>query len=105
MQPPPENLERFWSGFYAKYPSKDFSILPEKPYARKVLHKLKELSDLTSRREAHHPGVSEGQSKLSRCSAQYRMGPEEGEKVLFEAWKSQKRLRSKICGESGGKVR
>lgn len=36
---PQESINRFWSRFYAKYPGKVFTVLPENPYAQKKIAK------------------------------------------------------------------
>lgn len=36
---PQENVNRFWNRFYARYPGKVFTILPENPYAQKKVAK------------------------------------------------------------------
>jgi hypothetical protein len=36
---PQEGVDRFWSKFYAKYPGKVFTVLPENPYAQKKVEK------------------------------------------------------------------
>ncbi|ERF71854.1 hypothetical protein EPUS_01769 [Endocarpon pusillum Z07020] len=37
---PQESINRFWSKFYAKYPGKVFTVLPENPYAQKKIAKV-----------------------------------------------------------------
>ncbi len=36
---PQEGVNRFWTKFYAKYPGKVFTVLPENPYAQKKIAK------------------------------------------------------------------
>lgn len=36
---PQESINRFWSRFYAKYPGKVYTVLPENPYAQKKIAK------------------------------------------------------------------
>ena len=38
-RPPQESVNLFWNRFYAKYPGKVFTILPENPYAQKKIAK------------------------------------------------------------------
>jgi hypothetical protein len=38
-QTPQESVNRFWSKFYAKYPGKVFTVLPENPYAQNKIAK------------------------------------------------------------------
>ncbi len=37
---PQENVNRFWDKFYARYPGKVFTVLPENPYAQKKVAKV-----------------------------------------------------------------